>query len=75
MGGASASGDFEDSIASYVMLAEGEEAAAQKSGSYFTPGKKEATPQKIADDVNAQDKLLQACADFSGVKLASKSSL
>lgn len=75
MGGQSASGDFEDSIASYVMLAEGEEPVAKKSGSYFTPGKKEATPQEIADDVNAQDKLLQACAEFSGVKPAHKSFL
>ncbi|KAF1917205.1 hypothetical protein BDU57DRAFT_259482 [Ampelomyces quisqualis] len=70
MGGESASGDFEDSIASYVMLAEGEEAAAKRSGSYFTPGKKEDIPHKIADDVYAQDQLLQICAEVSGVKLA-----
>jgi NAD(P)-dependent dehydrogenase (short-subunit alcohol dehydrogenase family) len=70
MGGDGAPGDFEDSIASYVMLAEGEEAAAKKSGSYFTPGKKEATPQQVADDVGAQDKLLKACQEFSGVTLA-----
>jgi NAD(P)-dependent dehydrogenase (short-subunit alcohol dehydrogenase family) len=69
MGGRSAPGDFEHSIASYVMLAEGEEETAKKSGCYFTPGKKESTPQKVADDVGAQDELLKTCADFSGVKL------
>ncbi|KAH4037934.1 hypothetical protein HBI56_075390 [Parastagonospora nodorum] len=70
MGGESASGNFEDSIASYVMLAEGEEAAAKKSGSYFTPAKKEEKPQEVAGDVSVQDKLLKACEEFSGVKLA-----
>lgn len=69
MGGESATGDIEDSVASYVMLAEGEEAAAQKTGRYFAPAKQEDTPHKLADDVTAQDKLLQICADFSGVKL------
>lgn len=69
MGGSGASGDFEDSIASYVMLAEGQEEASKKSGCYFTPAKKEESPQKIADDVSAQDKLLEVCAEFSGVKL------
>jgi NAD(P)-dependent dehydrogenase (short-subunit alcohol dehydrogenase family) len=69
MGGGSAPGNFDDSIASYVMLAEGEEALAKKSGRYFTPGKKEDTPQNVTDDVGAQDKLLEACAEFSGVKL------
>jgi NAD(P)-dependent dehydrogenase (short-subunit alcohol dehydrogenase family) len=71
MGGASATGNFEDSIASYVMLAEGEEELAKKTGAYFTPGKKEETPQKAAEDVSVQDKLLEVCAEFSGVKLAS----
>lgn len=70
MGGSAASGDFEDSIASYVMIAEGTDEKTKKSGTYFEPSKKVSTPQKIADDVAAQDKLLQACADFSGVKLA-----
>jgi NAD(P)-dependent dehydrogenase (short-subunit alcohol dehydrogenase family) len=70
MGGESATGNFEDSVASYVMLAEGEEELAKKSGCYFTPGKKEASPQEMADDVSAQDKLLEVCAEFSGVKLA-----
>jgi NAD(P)-dependent dehydrogenase (short-subunit alcohol dehydrogenase family) len=70
MGGSSATGDLEDSIATYVMLAEGEEELAKKSGCYFTPAKKEDSPQKVADDVSAQDKLLETCAEFSGVKLA-----
>jgi NAD(P)-dependent dehydrogenase (short-subunit alcohol dehydrogenase family) len=70
MGGGSATGNFDDSIASYVMLAEGEEAAANKSGCYFVPAKKEETPQKVTDDTGAQDKLLETCAEFSGIKLA-----
>jgi NAD(P)-dependent dehydrogenase (short-subunit alcohol dehydrogenase family) len=70
MGGAAASGNFEDSIATYVMLAEGEDELAKKSGAYFTPGKKEDAPQKAASDVGIQDKLLAICAEFSGVKLA-----
>jgi NAD(P)-dependent dehydrogenase (short-subunit alcohol dehydrogenase family) len=70
MGGGSAPGNFEHSIESYVMLAEGEEEKAKKSGCYFTPGKKEESPQQVTDDVDAQDKLLKACEDFSGVKIA-----
>jgi NAD(P)-dependent dehydrogenase (short-subunit alcohol dehydrogenase family) len=70
MGGGSATGNFDESIASYVMLAEGEEAAAKKSGCYFTPGKKEQEPHKVTDDVEAQKKLLETCAEVSGVKLA-----
>jgi NAD(P)-dependent dehydrogenase (short-subunit alcohol dehydrogenase family) len=70
MGGASATGDMDSSVASYVMLAEGEEEKAKKSGAYFTPGKKEDTPQKVTDDVAVQDSLLKALAGFSGVELS-----
>jgi NAD(P)-dependent dehydrogenase (short-subunit alcohol dehydrogenase family) len=70
MGGKNAPGDFEDSIASYVMLAEGEEELAKKTGCYFTPGKKEAKPQDAVNDESVQDKLLEICAEFSGVKIA-----
>ena len=70
MGGGSAPGNFEESVASYVMLAEGEEAGSKKTACYFKPGKNEDTPQKVADDVSAQDKLLEVCAEFSGVRLA-----
>lgn len=70
MGGSGASGDFEDSIASYVMLAEGQEKSAQKSGAYFKPGKKEDNSIKEAGDVEKQDKLLEACEKFSAVKVA-----
>jgi NAD(P)-dependent dehydrogenase (short-subunit alcohol dehydrogenase family) len=67
MGGGSATGNVEDSIASYVMLAVGEDDKAKKSGCYFTPAKKEERPLKEADDVSAQDKLLEACEQFSRV--------
>lgn len=66
MGGASATGDFEDSIASYVYLAE----EVDKSGSYFEPGKKESKAQKVCDDEAVQDELLKVLAEFSGVQLA-----
>jgi NAD(P)-dependent dehydrogenase (short-subunit alcohol dehydrogenase family) len=70
MGGCSATGDIEDSVRSYVMLAVGEEEAAKKSGCYFEPNKKEGSPQKVTEDVKVQDKLLEICAEFSGVKLS-----
>jgi NAD(P)-dependent dehydrogenase (short-subunit alcohol dehydrogenase family) len=70
MGGGSAPGDVEDSIASYVMLAEGEEEKAKKSGCYFTPSKKEDKPVKETENVEMQDKLLEICAIFSGVEIA-----
>lgn len=66
MGGGSAPGDIEDSVQSYVMLAEGD---VRKSGAYFEPRKQEGHPQKITDDTSVQDKLLGICAEFSGVKL------
>lgn len=70
MGGGSATGNFEDSIASYVMLAEGKEEISNKSGGYFKPGKKEDTPLAVTEDVAAQDKLLEACRKFTGVDIA-----
>ncbi|KAH7075327.1 hypothetical protein BKA63DRAFT_295438 [Paraphoma chrysanthemicola] len=70
MGGKNATGEFEDSIASYVMLAEGEEGLAKKSGCYFKPGKKEDTPKGETEDEGKQDRLLEVCEEFSGVKIA-----
>jgi NAD(P)-dependent dehydrogenase (short-subunit alcohol dehydrogenase family) len=68
MGGSSASGSVDAAVESYVMLAEGEEEKAKKSGSYFHPSKREGTPHKVTEDEKAQDKLIEICAEFSGVK-------
>lgn len=70
MGGMSATGDIQSSVSSYVMLAEGEEEAAKKTGRYFEPNKIESSAVKVTDDEKVQDRLLEICAEFSGVKLA-----
>ena len=67
MGGSHATGDFEAAIATYIMLAEGEEKDAQRSGIYYEPGPKEAKAQAATDDVEKQDKLLKMCAEFTGI--------
>lgn len=69
MGGSSATGSVDAAVETYVMLAEGEEENAKKSGQYFRPGKKLGSPQKSTEDEDLQDKLLDLCEEFSGVKL------
>jgi NAD(P)-dependent dehydrogenase (short-subunit alcohol dehydrogenase family) len=69
MGGSSATGILESAIETYVMLAEGEEEAANKTGRYFRPGKKESQPHKDADNETFQDQLMEACEKISGVKV------
>ncbi|KAK7177629.1 hypothetical protein DPSP01_002400 [Paraphaeosphaeria sporulosa] len=67
MGGANASGDTEAAVATYVMLAEGEEVNAQRSGIYYNPGPTEGRAQASTDDETVQERLLQICADFTGI--------
>lgn len=69
MGGSMAPGDPEKAVETYVMLAEGIDDASQKTGRYFRPGKKEDKPKAAADDEYAQNKLLEICAQFSGVQV------
>lgn len=69
MGGSSASGSADAAVETYVMLAEGEEESAKKTAEYFTPGKKLGSPKKATDDEERQDRLLEICSEFSGVKL------
>lgn len=69
MGGSGATGNADAAVETYVMLAEGEEADSKKTGQYFRPGKRVGSPQKTTDDVKLQDKLLEVCSEFSGVKL------
>ncbi|KAH7382121.1 hypothetical protein BKA66DRAFT_463750 [Pyrenochaeta sp. MPI-SDFR-AT-0127] len=70
MGGSSASGSIDAAVETYVMLAEGEEEEAKKSGRYFRPGKREDKPHKATDDEEKQDKLLAICTEFTGVGIA-----
>lgn len=69
MGGSSAPESIDAAVESYVMLAEGEEELAKKSGCYFHPSKREGTPHKATEEEQAQERLLEICAEFSGVKL------
>ena len=71
MGGSAAPQSIEAAVESYVMLAEGEEADAKKSGRYFRPGKTEGRPHKAADDEVKQDRLLEICAEFAGLEVPS----
>ena len=69
MGGSSAPGDPEKAVETYVLLAEGEEERAKKSGAYWEPGRKEASPKGVAEDAKVQERLLEICGEFSGVPL------
>lgn len=69
MGGSGATGSADAAVETYVMLAEGEEEDAKKTGQYFRPGKRVGTPQKDTDDEKLQDGLLKVCGEFSGVAL------
>ncbi|KAF1968560.1 NAD(P)-binding protein [Bimuria novae-zelandiae CBS 107.79] len=69
MGGAHASGDVEAAVATYVMLAEGEEKDAQRSGIYYNPGPIEGKAQAGCDDEDKQERLLSICAEFTGVQV------
>ncbi|KAF1852218.1 NAD(P)-binding protein [Cucurbitaria berberidis CBS 394.84] len=71
MGGSSAMGSIDAAAETYVMLAEGEEADAKKSGRYYRPGKKEEKPQEATDDEEKQDRLLEICAKFAGLDVPS----
>ncbi|KAF2738600.1 NAD(P)-binding protein [Polyplosphaeria fusca] len=68
MGGSAASGDPEMAVATYVMLAEGEEEGAKKSGAYWRPGKREDRCNRVAEDEGARRRLFEALEKFTGVK-------
>lgn len=69
MGGSSATGSADDAADTYIMLAEGTDDLAKKSGSYFRPGKKEGSPHNATNDESTQDELLAICAKFTGIEL------
>lgn len=68
MGGMDAPADINHAIETYVMLAEGVGPDAQKTGRYFRPSKQEKEAESTSEDQVAQEKLLELCAEFSGVK-------
>jgi NAD(P)-dependent dehydrogenase (short-subunit alcohol dehydrogenase family) len=69
MGGTGAPAKLEHAIETYIMLAEGVEPDSQKTGRYFRPSKREENAEPTSEDEIAQEKLLQLCAEFSGVKM------
>lgn len=69
MGGASASGDLEQGVATQVWLAVSGEPGANVTGHYFYH--KQARPaHSAASEITVQDGLLAACEDLTGVRLA-----
>lgn len=70
MGGSYAPGSLEEAIQTYVMLAEGDGDAAQQSGGYFEPSKRQARALPVTDDERLQERLLAICAEFTKVPIA-----
>src|SRR3569833_506203 len=70
MGGRGAPGDINLGVDTFAMLALGEGAAKGKTGRYFA-GLKEERPARLADDVDLQDRLVEALEEISGVKAPS----
>jgi NAD(P)-dependent dehydrogenase (short-subunit alcohol dehydrogenase family) len=68
MGGPGAPGDLSAAPTTQVWLATSNDAAARVSGQYFYHQKLLA-PNPAARDVEKQDRLLEACRQFSGVAL------
>ena len=68
MGGAGAPDDLEQGYRTQVWLAVSSDPAAKVTGQYFYH-RKLREPNPAARDTSKQDKLIAACADFSGVKL------
>ena len=69
MGGASAPGDLEQSVATQVWLAVSEDPGAIVSGRYFYR-KRSQRAHAAASDVRVQDAFLAACEQLTGVQLA-----
>jgi NAD(P)-dependent dehydrogenase (short-subunit alcohol dehydrogenase family) len=68
MGGSGATGNIEESVKTFVMLALGEGAAKGKTGRYFY-NSKEKPCLEAANDEAAQDGLLKRLAEISGVEV------
>ena len=70
MGGSGATGDIQAAVDTYVMLAEGNGGAAGVTGKYLA-NRKVTDPKAITDDIEAQDRLLKAFEEISGVSIPS----
>jgi len=68
MGGASATGDLEQGVATQVWLAISEDPGAKVSGRYFYR-KRTQSPHAAASDITVQDAFLSACEQLTGVRL------
>jgi NAD(P)-dependent dehydrogenase (short-subunit alcohol dehydrogenase family) len=69
MGGAGATDNLDEGHRTQVWLAVSDYPAAKVSGEYFYHMRKK-TPKSAARDVETQEKLIEACKEFSGVELA-----
>lgn len=68
MGGSSANGDINAAVDTYVMLADGGDAAKGVTGKYWFKCK-ETSPRKDAEDEAVQQKLLKELEAITGLKL------
>lgn len=68
MGGPNATDDLDQGHRTQVWLAVSEDPAAKVTGEYFFHQRRR-TPKATTRDVTAQEKLLEACKQFSGVEL------
>jgi NAD(P)-dependent dehydrogenase (short-subunit alcohol dehydrogenase family) len=70
MGGPSAPGDISKAHLTQAWLAVSDDPLARSTGAYFYHQALRA-PNPIAKDVGAQDRLIEACAQLSGVRIKS----
>jgi NAD(P)-dependent dehydrogenase (short-subunit alcohol dehydrogenase family) len=68
MGGAGATDNLDEGHRTQVWLAVSDDPAAKVSGEYFYHMRKK-TPKSAARDVETEEKLIEACKEFSGVEL------
>lgn len=68
MGGASATDDLDQGHRTQVWLAASDDPAAKVTGEYFYHMRTR-EPKAVTHDVEAQERLVEACAKFSGVEL------
>lgn len=68
MGGAGATDDLDQGHRTQVWLAVADDPAAKVTGEYFYH-MQQRTPKRATRDVEIQEKLLEACAQFSAVEL------
>ncbi|KAK2871754.1 hypothetical protein FQN49_002866 [Arthroderma sp. PD_2] len=68
LGGPGGYDKLEDGVETYVMLAEGDYDQSL-TGAYFDPKRKSGEPLEATEDENAQEVVVKACEDLTGLKL------